>query len=37
MPVEHATIYDVASRAGVSISTVSHTLNRPQRVNAATR
>jgi DNA-binding LacI/PurR family transcriptional regulator len=34
---EHATIYDVASRAGVSISTVSHTLNRPQRVNAATR
>jgi DNA-binding LacI/PurR family transcriptional regulator len=33
----HATIYDVASRAGVSISTVSHTLNRPQRVNAATR
>ena len=37
MPAEHATIYDVASRAGVSISTVSHTLNRPQRVNAATR
>lgn len=37
MPVEHATIYDVASRAGVSISTVSHTLNRPHRVNAATR
>ena len=37
MPVEHATIYDVASRAGVSISTVSHTLNRPQRVNPATR
>jgi DNA-binding LacI/PurR family transcriptional regulator len=37
VPVEHATIYDVASRAGVSISTVSHTLNRPQRVNAATR
>jgi DNA-binding LacI/PurR family transcriptional regulator len=35
--VEHATIYDVASRAGVSISTVSHTLNRPQRVNADTR
>jgi DNA-binding LacI/PurR family transcriptional regulator len=37
VPVEHATIYDVASRAGVSIATVSHTLNRPQRVNAATR
>jgi DNA-binding LacI/PurR family transcriptional regulator len=35
--VEHATIYDVAERAGVSISTVSHTLNRPQRVNAVTR
>lgn len=37
MSVEHATIYDVASRAGVSISTVSHTLNRPHRVHAATR
>jgi DNA-binding LacI/PurR family transcriptional regulator len=37
VPAEHATIYDVASRAGVSIATVSHTLNRPQRVNAATR
>jgi DNA-binding LacI/PurR family transcriptional regulator len=37
VPVEHATIYDVADRAGVSISTVSHTLNRPHRVNAATR
>lgn len=37
MADEHATIYDVASRARVSISTVSHTLNRPQRVNAATR
>jgi len=37
VPAEYATIYDVASRAGVSISTVSHTLNRPQRVNAATR
>jgi DNA-binding LacI/PurR family transcriptional regulator len=31
------TIYDVASRADVSISTVSQTLNRPERVNAATR
>jgi DNA-binding LacI/PurR family transcriptional regulator len=37
VPVEHATIYDVASRAGVSISTVSHTINRPQRVNSTTR
>ena len=35
--VEQVTIYDVANRAGVSISTVSHTLNRPQRVNADTR
>jgi DNA-binding LacI/PurR family transcriptional regulator len=34
---EQVTIYDVAHRAGVSISTVSHTLNRPQRVNADTR
>jgi DNA-binding LacI/PurR family transcriptional regulator len=34
---EQVTIYDVARRAGVSISTVSHTLNRPQRVNADTR
>ena len=37
MPVEHATIYDVATKAGVSISTVSHTLNRPHRVNPTTR
>jgi LacI family transcriptional regulator len=37
MPADHATIYDVATRAGVSISTVSHTLNRPHRVQAATR
>jgi DNA-binding LacI/PurR family transcriptional regulator len=34
---EPATIYSVATRAGVSISTVSHTLNRPQRVNPDTR
>jgi len=34
---EQATIYDVATRAGVSVSTVSHTLNRPQRVNPETR
>ena len=31
------TIYDVAEEAGVSISTVSHTLNRPSRVHEATR
>ncbi|TVT45602.1 LacI family transcriptional regulator [Amycolatopsis rhizosphaerae] len=37
MPIDHATIYDVANRAGVSISTVSLTLNRPHRVNATTR
>jgi LacI family transcriptional regulator len=32
-----ATIYDVAERAGVSISTVSNALNRPDRVSTATR
>jgi LacI family transcriptional regulator len=31
------TIYEVANRAGVSITTVSHVLNRPDRVGAATR
>jgi DNA-binding LacI/PurR family transcriptional regulator len=31
------TIYEVAERAGVSIATVSHALNRPHRVGAATR
>jgi len=31
------TIYDVAAHAGVSISTVSQTINRPARVNAKTR
>ena len=31
------TIYDVAARAGVSISTVSQVINRPGRVNARTR
>ncbi len=35
--VRTATIYDVAAHAEVSISTVSQTLNRPERVNAATR
>jgi LacI family transcriptional regulator len=34
---ERATIYQVAERAGVSISTVSNVLNRPDRVSAATR
>ncbi len=32
-----ATIYEVARRAGVSISTVSNVLNRPERVSVATR
>lgn len=32
-----ATIYDVAERAGVSIATVSHVLNRPERVAPKTR
>jgi LacI family transcriptional regulator len=31
------TIYEVAERAGVSIATVSHALNRPDRVGASTR
>jgi DNA-binding LacI/PurR family transcriptional regulator len=31
------TIYEVAERAGVSIATVSHALNRPARVGAITR
>jgi len=31
-----ATIYDVAERAGVSISTVSRVLNSPDHVNVAT-
>ena len=31
------TIYDVAKRAGVSITTVSRILNTPDKVNAATR
>src|SRR6185437_10464773 len=31
------TIYDVAARAGVSISTVSQVINRPGRVNPRTR
>lgn len=31
------TIYEVAAQAGVSITTVSHVLNRPDRVGAVTR
>lgn len=31
------TIYEVAARAGVSVTTISHALNRPERVAAATR
>jgi DNA-binding LacI/PurR family transcriptional regulator len=37
MPSEEVTIYTVAAEAGVSISTVSLTLNRPARVKASTR
>ncbi|MCF1592294.1 LacI family DNA-binding transcriptional regulator [Streptomyces muensis] len=37
MSNDSITIYDVASRAGVSISTVSNVLNKPKRVNADTR
>ena len=33
----HTTIYDVAAAAGVSISTVSNVLNRPERVRPETR
>lgn len=34
---DQVTIYDVAQKAGVSISTVSLSLNHPQRVNVRTR
>jgi len=34
---KNVTIYDVAAHVGVSISTVSNALNRPERVNSATR
>ncbi|NNG38269.1 LacI family DNA-binding transcriptional regulator [Flexivirga sp. ID2601S] len=36
-PKDRVTIYEVAQRAGVSIATVSHAMNRPEKVNAATR
>jgi len=36
IPVRPARIQDVAAAAGVSVSTVSNVLNRPERVNAAT-
>jgi LacI family transcriptional regulator len=35
--MHRVTIYEVAERAGVSISTVSNALNKPDRVSAATR
>ena len=34
---KNVTIYDVAAHVGVSISTVSNALNRPERVSLATR
>ncbi len=34
---DKVTIYEVARRAGVSIATVSHVINRPERVNSSTR
>ncbi|KAA9151877.1 LacI family transcriptional regulator [Microbacterium lushaniae] len=34
---ENVTIYEVAARSGVSIATVSHALNRPERVAPTTR
>ena len=34
---DQVTIYDVANRAGVSASTVSHVINRTRNVSSATR
>jgi LacI family transcriptional regulator len=36
-PAANVTIYEVAARAGVSIATVSHAFNRPDRVSESTR
>ncbi|MEU0218546.1 LacI family DNA-binding transcriptional regulator, partial [Streptomyces sp. NPDC006265] len=36
VPARPARIQDVAAAAGVSVSTVSNVLNRPERVNART-
>ncbi|OFE18347.1 LacI family transcriptional regulator [Humibacillus sp. DSM 29435] len=37
VPAQRVTIYQVAERAGVSISTVSNALNKPDRVSDSTR
>ena len=37
MHADRITIYEVAERAGVSISTVSNAVNKPDRVSAETR
>jgi DNA-binding LacI/PurR family transcriptional regulator len=36
-PKKHPTIYDVAERSGISISTISRVLNNPEKVNPKTR
>lgn len=37
MRMAHSTVYDVATRAGVSIATVSRVVNAPEKVNPETR